>query len=339
MTKICIFGAGSIGGFIATSLKRTDSKVSLIARGDHKEAIEKNGLTFIRDDNKVNHKFDVTDNPKDLDQQDFIIISVKANAISKISESLKPIIGSKTSIICAINGLPWWYFYKANTGTKLDNQIVETVDQGGKIWETLGPERAIGCVVYPACQILEPGIIKHNGNGERFSLGEPDGSRSDRLKMISSLFIEGGLKAPQKKNLRDEIWVKLWGNCSFNPVSALTNKTMDEMGNDPETYNLIKILMEECQLVGEKIGVKFNISIDDRIKGGVSIIGHKPSTAQDLNAGKPLEIDPIIGSIIEIANKLNVQVPNLKEINSQLKLKAENLGLYQRSEIIDKLTS
>jgi 2-dehydropantoate 2-reductase len=156
--------------------------------------------------------------------------------------------------------------------------------------------------------------------------------------MISSLFIEGGLKAPQKKNLRDEIWVKLWGNCSFNPVSALTNKTMDEMGNDPETYNLIKILMKECQSVGEKIGVKFNISIDDRIKGGVSIIGHKPSTAQDLNAGKPLEIDPIIGSIIEIANKLDLSVPKLKEINEKLKSKAENLGLYQRSELIDKLT-
>ena len=246
--------------------------------------------------------------------------------------------GKKTSIICAINGLPWWYFYKANSGTKLDNQIVESVDPGGNIWQTLGPERAIGCVVYPACQILEPGVIKHNGNGERFSLGEPDGTRSERLKIISSLFIEGGLKAPQKKNLRDEIWVKLWGNCSFNPVSALTNKTMDEMGNDPETYNLIKVLMQECQQVGEKIGVKFNISIEDRIKGGVSIIGHRPSTAQDLNAGKPLEIDPIIGSIIEIANKLDLNVPKLKEINEKLKSKAEDLGLYTRSELIDKLT-
>ena len=156
--------------------------------------------------------------------------------------------------------------------------------------------------------------------------------------MMSGLFIEVGVKAPQKKNLRDEIGVKLGGNCSCNPVSALTNKTRDEMGNDPETYNLIKILMKECQSVGEKIGVKFNISIDDRIKGGVSIIGHKPSTAQDLNAGKPLEIDPIIGSIIEIANKLDLNVPKLKEINEKLKSKAENLGLYKRSELIDKLT-
>ena len=338
MTKICIFGAGSIGGFIATSLKETKANVSLIARGEHKKAIEEKGLTFIRDDKKVNFKFNVTDDPKNLEVQDFIIISIKANAISKISESLLPIIGEKTSVICAINGLPWWYFYKANSGTKLDNSYVETVDPGGKIWKTIGPEKAIGCVVYPACEIIEPGVIKHNGNGERFSLGEPDGTKSVRLKEISNLFIQGGLKAPQKKNLRDEIWIKLWGNCSFNPVSALTNKTMDEMGNDTKTYNLIKVLMEECKIVGEKIGVKFNISIEDRIKGGTSIIGHRPSTAQDLNAGKPLEIDPIIGSIIEIANKLNLNVPNLKRVNEQLKSKAEKLGLYSRSKKIEDIT-
>lgn len=338
MTKICIFGAGSIGGFIATSLKKTNANVSLIARGEHKKAIEDKGLTFIRDNHKINSKFDVTDDPKNLGIQDFIIISIKANAISKVSESLLPIIGEKTSVICAINGLPWWYFYKASSGTKLDNNFVETVDPGGKIWNTIGPEKAIGCVVYPACEILEPGVIKHNGNGERFSLGEPDGSKSERLKEISSLFIEGGLKAPQKKNLRNEIWIKLWGNCSFNPVSALTNKTMDEMGSNPETYNLIKVLMEECKIVGERIGIKFNITIEDRIKGGTSIIGHRPSTAQDLNAKKPLEIDPIIGSIIEIANKLELDVPNLKRINEELKSKAEKLGLYSRSKSIDEIT-
>ena len=338
MTKVCIFGAGSIGGYIAACLKKTDVDVSLIARGPHKEAIEKNGLTFIKNEKVENYKVRVTDDVKNLDVQDYIFISIKAHGITNIADSIKRIMSDETAIISAVNGLPWWYFYKANTGSKLDNQIVESVDPGGKIWQTLGPERAIGCVVYPACQILEPGVIKHNGNGERFSLGEPDGTRSERLKIISSLFIEGGLKAPQKKNLRDEIWVKLWGNCSFNPVSALTNKTMDEMGNDPETYNLIKVLMQECQQVGEKIGVKFNISIEDRIKGGVSIIGHRPSTAQDLNAGKPLEIDPIIGSIIEIANKLDLNVPKLKEINEKLKSKAEDLGLYTRSELIDKLT-
>ncbi len=305
MTKICIFGAGAIGGYIAASLAKTDSKISLIARGPHKKAIEQNGLTFIKNGKSENFKFKITDDPKTLE--------------------------------VAVNGLPWWYFYKANTGTNLDNQCIQTVDPNGKIWNAFKPEKAIGCVVYPACEIIEPGIIKHN-EGERFSLGEPDGTKSERLKKIADLLIAGGLKVPQKKNLRDEIWIKLWGNFSFNPVSALTNKTLDEIGNDKELLNLVRKLMEECQLVGERIGAKFNVSIDDRIKGATSVIGHKPSTTQDLNAGKPLEIDPIIGSIIEIANKLNIETPILKSVNSRLKLKAEKMGLYKRLDLIEKLT-
>ena len=338
MTKICIFGAGAIGGYIAACLKKTDVAISLIARGPHKKAIEEKGLTLIKNGKSENFKFNITDDPKTLDVQDYIFISVKAHSISNIVNNLSPIISDKTSIISAVNGLPWWYFYKSNTGTNLDDKYIESVDPNGKIWNTFKPERAIGCVVYPACEITEPGVIKHN-EGERFSLGEPDSTKSERLKKIADLLIAGGLKVPQKKNLRDEIWIKLWGNCSFNPVSALTNKTLDEIGKDKKLIDLVRKLMEECQMVGEKIGVKFNVSIDDRIKGATSVIGHKPSTTQDLNAGKPLEIDPIIGSIIEIANKLKVETPNLKKINSDLKLKAENMGLYQRSKLIDDLTS
>ena len=338
MTKICIFGAGAIGGYIAACLKKTDVAMSLIARGPHKKAIEEKGLTLIKNGKSENFKFNVTDDPKTLDVQDYIFISVKAHSISNIVDNLSPIISDQTSIISTVNGLPWWYFYKSNTGTSLDNKYIESVDPNGKIWNTFKPERAIGCVVYPACEITEPGVIKHN-EGERFSLGEPDGTKSARLKKIADLLIAGGLKVPQKKNLRDEIWIKLWGNCSFNPVSALTNKTLDEIGNDKELISLVRKLMEECKLVGERIGAKFNVSIDDRIKGAISVIGHKPSTTQDLNSGKPLEIDPIIGSIIELANKLNIETPNLKSVNSRLKIKAEKMGLYQRSDLVEKLTS
>ena len=338
MTKICIFGAGAIGGYIAACLKKTDVEISLIARGAHQKAIEEKGLTLIKNDKSENFKFNVTDDPKTLDVQDYIFISVKAHSISNIVDNLSPIISDQTSIISTVNGLPWWYFYKSNTGTSLDNKYIESVDPNGKIWNTFKPERAIGCVVYPACEITEPGVIKHN-EGERFSLGEPDGTKSARLKKIADLLIAGGLKVPQKKNLRDEIWIKLWGNCSFNPVSALTNKTLDEIGNDKELISLVRKLMEECKLVGERIGAKFNVSIDDRIKGAISVIGHKPSTTQDLNSGKPLEIDPIIGSIIELANKLNIETPNLKSVNSRLKIKAEKMGLYQRSDLVEKLTS
>ena len=248
-----------------------------------------------------------------------------------------PIVGENTSIISAVNGIPWWYFYNANTDTLLDNKHIESVDPGGRIWKTLGPEKAIGCVVYPACEIIKPGIIKHT-DGDRFSLGEPDGINSERLKIISDLLIAGGLKAPQKKNLRNEIWVKLWGNCSFNIVSALTGATLDELGKDNETLNLIKAIMKECQSVGEKIKIKFSISLDHRISGATSIHGHKPSTTQDLEANKPLEIDPIIGSIIEIGNKLKVEMPMLKAANALIKLKGEKLGLYKRSKMIDKIT-
>ena len=246
--------------------------------------------------------------------------------------------GKNTAIISAVNGLPWWYFHKANTGTNLDEKHIDSVDPDGKIWNSLKPSRALGCVVYPAAEITEPGVIKHNG-GERFTLGEPDGSKSERLKIIADLLIAGGLKAPQKSNLRDEIWIKLWGNCSFNIVSALYDKTLDEIGNDPELLNIVRKLMEECQLVGEKIGVKFNVSIDQRIKAAVSIIGHKPSTTQDLHAKRPLEIDPIIGSIIEIGNKINVKTLTLKTEYNKLKDKAERLSLYQRTNIIEQITS
>jgi len=318
--------------------KKTDAEISLIARAPHKKAIEEKGLTFIKNGKSENFEFNVTDDPKKLGVQDYIFISVKAHSISNIVDTLSPMINEQTSIISAVNGLPWWYFYKANTGTDLDDKYIESVDPNGKIWNTFKPERAIGCVVYPACEITEPGVIKHN-EGERFSLGEPDGTKSERLKKIANLLITGGLKVPQKKNLRDEIWIKLWGNCSFNPISALTNTTLDQIGNDKELLKIVRKLMEECQLVGEKIGVKFKVSIDDRIKGATSVIGHKPSTTQDLNAGKPLEIDPIIGSIIEIGNKLKIETPTLKKINSRLKIKAENMGLYQRSRLIDEITN
>ena len=228
MTKICIFGAGAIGGYIATCLKKTDAEISLIARGPHKKAIEEKGLTFIKNGKSENFKFNVTDDPKKLGVQDYIFISVKAHSISNIVDTLSPMINEQTSIISAVNGLPWWYFYKANTGTDLDDKYIESVDPNGKIWNTFKPEKAIGCVVYPACEITEPGVIKHN-EGERFSLGEPNGTKSERLKKIADLLIAGGLKVPQKKNLRDEIWIKLWGNCSFNPVSALTNTTLDQI--------------------------------------------------------------------------------------------------------------
>ena len=335
--NICVFGAGAIGGYIGCCLSKAGANVSLIARGPHKEAIEKNGLTLITGNSSDTFNLKVTENSKELETQDYIIIGVKAHAIAGIVENLKPLLNKNTSILSAVNGIPWWYFYKANSNTILENTHIDSVDPGGIIWKNINPERALGCVVYPACEIEKPGVIKHI-EGNRFSLGEPSGINTDRLKILSDLFIKGGLKAPQKKNLRDEIWIKLWGNCSFNPISAITGASLDIIGNDPSSRNLIKQMMEECQKVGEAVGVNFGVSIDKRIYGASSIIGHKPSTRQDIEMKRPLEIDPIMSAIIEIGNKLNIPTSMLKHINSILKLKANYLGLYKRNDLIEKLT-
>ena len=337
MINICIFGAGAIGGYLGCCLSKAGANVSLIARGAHKDAIEKNGLRLISNENSENFNLKVTDNPKELNTQDYIILAVKAHAITNIVTSLQPLLNNETTVLSAVNGLPWWYFYKANSQTKLENSHIESVDPNGLIWNTIDPKRALGCVVYPACEIEKPGVIRHI-KGNRFSLGEPDGINSERLKILSNLLIAGGLKAPQKKRIRDEIWIKLWGNCSFNPLSALTGASLDVIGNDLGSRLLITQLMEECQNVGQALGVKFNVSIEDRINGATSIIGHKPSTRQDIEMKRPLEIDPIMSAIIEIGQKLNIPTPMLKNINAILKLKADYLGLYQRNKTIELLT-
>ena len=337
MINICIFGAGAIGGYLGCCLSKAGANVSLIARGAHKEAIEKDGLTLILNEGSENFNLKVTDNTNDLNTQDYIILAVKAHAISNIVTSLQPLLNNKTTVLSAVNGLPWWYFYKANSQTKLENSYIESVDPNGLIWNTIDPKRALGCVVYPACEIEKPGVIRHI-KGNRFSLGEPDGVNSERLKILSNLLIAGGLKAPQKKRIRDEIWIKLWGNCSFNPLSAITGASLDVIGNDQGSRMLITQLMEECQNVGQALGIKFNVSIEDRINGATSIIGHKPSTRQDIEMKRPLEIDPIMSAIIEIGQKLNIPTPMLKNINAILKLKADYLGLYQRSKVIESLT-
>ena len=337
MINICIFGAGAIGGYLGCCLSKAGANVSLIARGAHKEAIEKNGLRLISNENSENFNLKVTDNPKELNTQDYVILAVKAHAITNIVTSLQPLLNNETTVLSAVNGLPWWYFYKANSQTKLENSHIESVDPNGLIWNTIDPKRALGCVVYPACEIEKPGVIRHI-KGNRFSLGEPDGINSERLRILSNLLIAGGLKAPQKKRIRDEIWIKLWGNCSFNPLSAITGASLDVIGNDLGSRLLITQLMEECQNVGQALGVKFNVSIEDRINGATSIIGHKPSTRQDIEMKRPLEIDPIMSAIIEIGQKLNIPTPMLKNINAILKLKADYLGLYQRSKVIESLT-
>ena len=327
MTRICIFGAGAIGGYLVAALDNAGAAVSLVARGPHLEAILKNGLTFEKDGVTSTHHLPASSDPADLGPQDVVFLAVKAHGIPAIIDGLKPLLHDDTIIVPAVNGLPWWYFHGAGTGTALDEQPLLAVDPDRRIWDEIGPQRAIGCVVYPACEIAAPGHVRHL-DGDRFSLGEPSGERTDRIRDLSALMIAGGLKAPVRPRIRDEIWIKLWGNCSFNPVSALTGATLDEIGNDPGSRQLVTDIMTEVQAIGEAAGARFGVSIDKRIAGATAIVGHKPSTRQDIEAGRPLEIDPILTAVIELADRLEIEAPALSRVTALLKLQAATLGLY-----------
>ena len=327
MTRICIFGAGAIGGYLAAALDNAGAAVSLVARGPHLEAILKNGLTFEKDGVTSTHHLPASSDPADLGPQDVVFLAVKAHGIPAIVDGLKPMLHNDTIIVPAVNGLPWWYFHGAGTGTALDEQPLLAVDPDRRIWDEIGPQRAIGCVVYPACEIAAPGHVRHL-DGDRFSLGEPSGERTDRIRDLAALMVAGGLKAPVRPRIRDEIWIKLWGNCSFNPVSALTGATLDEIGNDPGSRQLVTDIMTEVQAIGEAAGARFGVSIDKRIAGATAIVGHKPSTRQDIEAGRPLEIDPILTAVIELADRLEIEAPALSRVTALLKLQAATLGLY-----------
>ena len=327
MTRICIFGAGAIGGYVGAALDKAGAEVSLIARGPHLEAIRAEGLGFEKDGKATRYSLPASDRPAEFGPQDYVILAIKAHTIPMILDDLMPLLGPNTAVVPAVNGLPWWYFYKAQTGTALDEKPLQAVDPGGRVWNQIGPERAIGCVVYPACEIAAPGLVKHL-DGDRFTLGEPSMEQSERVKTLSSLMIAGGLKAPQKPRIRDEIWVKLWGNCSFNPVSALTGATLDAIGNDPESRALVHAIMTEVKSVGESIGVRFGVPIEKRIDGAAAIVGHKPSTRQDIEARRPLEIDPLVTAMLELAKGLGIETPALAHVTALLKLQAKTLGLY-----------
>ena len=253
MSRVCIFGAGAIGGMMAGALADAGADVSIVARGPHLAAIKQNGMILRMNGEEKNYKLKASDDPADLGEQDYVIVTLKAHSVPAIVDTFKPLLGKDTAIVPAVNGLPWWYFYGADTGTPLDNSPIETVDPNGAQWHAFGPERAIGCVVYPACTVPEPGVIEHK-YGNRFSLGEPDGSTTERLETLSKMLIAGGLKAPRKSRLRDEIWIKLWGNCSFNPVSAITGASLDLIGTNEACRDVIRRMMLECKAVGEAVG-------------------------------------------------------------------------------------
>lgn len=323
--RIAIYGAGAIGGLLGAKLARTSAQVSLLARGAHLEAIRNRGLCLVEAGESAVVRVRATDDPAELGPQDYVIVAVKAQAVAGIARTMQPLLGPDTAVVMAVNGLPWWYFHGLDG--PLAGHRLASVDPDGVIWDTLGPERAIGCVVYPAVEVTEPGVVTHI-SGDRFTLGEPSGERTARVEKLAALLISAGFKAPVRPNIRDEIWVKLWGNLSFNPISALTCATLDMIGGDAGTRAIARAMMLEAQAIGARLGVRFAVDVDKRIDGAAAIAGHRTSMLQDLERGRPMEIDALVAVVQELGRLLAVPTPTIDTVLALVRLRARVAGCY-----------
>jgi 2-dehydropantoate 2-reductase len=323
--RICIFGAGAIGGYMGAKLAQAGAEVSLVARGPHLAAMRAKGLTLIEEGQAVTVPVRASDDPAELGVQDYVVVTLKAHSVPPVVGRMQPLIGEGTTIVSGVNGVPWWYFHGIDgplAGTRL-----ESVDPGGVQWDGFGPERVLGCVVYPAAEVSEPGVVRHI-EGNRFSLGEPSGEKSARAVRLSEALQAAGLKAPVRPRIRDEIWVKLWGNLSFNPISALTHATLDVLCTDPGTRGVARAMMLEAQAIAEALGVKFPIDVDRRIDGGAAVGAHRTSMLQDLDAGRPMEIDALVTAVQELGRLTGQPTPTIDAVLALVRLRARVAGLY-----------
>jgi 2-dehydropantoate 2-reductase len=324
--KICIYGAGAIGGYLGVELARAGADVSLVARGAHLAAMRAHGLKLLIGGEERVIAPRCTDNPAELGVQDVVIICLKAHSVTGVLEQMQPLLGSRTRVVTAVNGIPYWYFYRH--GGIHENTTLESIDPGGRQWRELGPERAIGCIVYPATEIVAPGIVKHV-YGNQFPLGEPSGESSEDVRRLSELFTAAGMKAPVLDRIRDEIWLKLWGNVCFNPISALTHATLDVICSAPATRALSKAIMLETQSIAETFGVQFRVDVERRIEGARKVGAHKTSMLQDLERNRPMEIDPLVSVVQEMGRLTGIPTPALDGVLALVAQRAKIAGLYE----------
>jgi len=310
--KVCVVGAGAIGGYMAVRIAQAGHDVSVIARGPHLAAIRAHGLKLIEADQElVATNLTATDNIRELGPQDVVLLALKAHQIETVVEDLSVLLGPKTVLVTLQNGIPWWYFQKLDS--PFAGRIVKTVDPTGVLFNKIDPDRLIGCIAYPAATIAEPGVIQHV-EGNRFPIGELDGSESDRVNQVSGLFTEAGFKSRVLTDIRSEIWLKLWGNLTFNPISAVTHATLVDICQFPLTRALAAAMMTEAQTIGERLGAGFRVPMERRIAGAESVGKHKTSMLQDVEVGKPLEIDGMLGVVVELAEITEVDVPTLRAL-------------------------
>jgi len=317
--KICIYGAGAIGAYLGVQLAEAGVDVTLIARGPHLEAMQKRGVTLHIGDEKKVVNIKCTDDPGAVGPQNYVIVTLKAHSVAPVVEEILPLLGQDTAVVTAQNGILWWYFY--GLPGAWEDQHLESVDPGGRIWTMLGPQRAIGCVVYPSCEIVSPGIVRHI-DGNRFMLGEPDGTKSERVVTLGNILTDANLKAPVRKKIRDDIWLKLLGNATFNPISVLTHATLEQMGRDKGVRAVIHRMMSEAEQVARKLGVEFPISLNKRIDGAIGVGAHKTSMLQDFEQRRPLEIDSLVTAVTELGRLVDVPTPTIDEVLALVLLKA-----------------
>jgi len=324
--KIAIFGAGAIGGLLGVRLAQAGAEVTFIARGAHLDAMRRSGVTLISAGRQTNVRPLCHAPTDEIEAQDYVFVTLKAHSLPNAAPSIAKLMGPETALVMGVNGIPYWYFYGLDSQWR--DRTIDSVDPGGAIWSALPPSRVIGCVVYPAAEVIEPGVIEHY-YGDRFSLGEPDGSKSARVQALARLLISAGLKAPIRSRIRDELWLKLWGNLAFNPLSALTLATLDRLAGEPDLRDVSRTMMREAQMVAEALGVRFGVELEQRIEGALEVGAHKTSMLQDLERGRPLEIDAVLGAVVELALLTGREVPLCRAILALVRERARRGGSDQ----------
>ncbi len=317
--RIAVVGAGAIGAYCGAALHRGGAEVHLVARGDHLRAMREHGVRVISPRGDFTARPHATDDPAEIGPVDYVFLGLKAHSYPSCGALVEPLLAEHTALVPAQNGIPWWYFHELPGPYR--GRRIEAVDPGGATSAVLPPERAIGCVVYPATVIEAPGVIRHL-EGTRFSIGEPSGEISGRCQALSEAMVAGGLKCPVEADLRDDIWIKLMGNVAFNPLSALTRATMVEICQHPHTRQLVVQLMEETLDIAARVGSTPDISIEKRLRGAENVGHHKTSMLQDLEAGKQLELDAIVTAVVEMADIAGADAPTLRTIHAATDLLA-----------------
>jgi 2-dehydropantoate 2-reductase len=309
--KFLIAGAGAIGGYLGARMAHAGQDVTLYARGPHLRAMQERGLRVIGDDGEFEVRPRIIDDLAEAGPMDVIFLGVKAHGLTQLAPQVAPLIGENTTVVSTQNGVPWWYF-QTHAG-ELTGLHLERVDPGGTIATAIPAKNVAASIAYFATDIVEPGVIRHI-EGNRLSLGEPDGTRSERCKMISEALIKAGIRCPVTQKIRTEIWVKILGNVAFNPISALTRATLGQMARDPEVRHVVRSIMLEVEAVAGKMGIEMPISVDQRIAGAEKIGEHKTSMLQDLESGRPMELEAVVGAVVELGERLGVPMPYARTV-------------------------